>query len=54
MFWSSADLTGNQTIDSVNANVNEFWSSADLTGNQTEPLHEGGLPGVLEQCRFNW
>ena len=35
-FWSSADLTGNQTrvkLSGINA---AFWSSADLTGNQTQ------------------
>ena len=35
LFWSSADLTGNQTEDSVYIGTNVFWSSADLTGNQT-------------------
>ena len=36
MFWSSADLTGNQTTDTVIAAQLEFWSSADVTGNQTQ------------------
>ncbi len=34
-FWSSADLTGNQTHAARVVSVREFWSSADLTGNQT-------------------
>ena len=34
-FWSSVDLTGNQTkVYMVNYDV-LFWSSVDLTGNQT-------------------
>ena len=35
VFWSSADLTGNQTIPFLGFEVRRFWSSADLTGNQT-------------------
>ena len=34
-FWSSADLTGNQTSADMISLRNWFWSSADLTGNQT-------------------
>ena len=34
-FWSSVDLTGNQTLAAVEDAVTEFWSSVDLTGNQT-------------------
>ena len=35
VFWSSVNLTGNQTIArGVNADV-VFWSSVNLTGNQT-------------------
>ena len=34
-FWSSVDLTGNQTITSVLLCKTGFWSSVDLTGNQT-------------------
>ena len=34
-FWSSADLTGNQTSSAHRINGVTFWSSADLTGNQT-------------------
>ena len=34
-FWSSVDLTGNQTRSSANARTCRFWSSVDLTGNQT-------------------
>ena len=35
MFWSSADLTGNQTFTVSVSDDYWFWSSADLTGNQT-------------------
>ena len=35
MFWSSADLTGNQTARRYIHAATQFWSSADLTGNQT-------------------
>ena len=35
-FWSSADLTGNQTLALAKFYKEEFWSSADLTGNQTD------------------
>ena len=35
-FWSSVDLTGNQTVDQLRAVDLQFWSSVDLTGNQTE------------------
>ena len=34
-FWSSGDLTGNQTDVSDAAQGVGFWSSGDLTGNQT-------------------
>ena len=34
-FWSSVDLTGNQTTIIVDIGVVAFWSSVDLTGNQT-------------------
>ena len=34
-FWSSADLTGNQTNANSEKIAELFWSSADLTGNQT-------------------
>ena len=34
-FWSSADLTGNQTKMPRSRSTDMFWSSADLTGNQT-------------------
>ncbi len=36
-FWSSADLTGNQTFAIRSIASPKFWSSADLTGNQTAP-----------------
>ena len=39
-FWSSVDLTGNQTSKSGKEYVQEFWSSVDLTGNQTVDLQE--------------
>ena len=36
MFWSSVELTGNQTgIKGMKWGV-RFWSSVELTGNQTE------------------
>ncbi|WP_368133139.1 hypothetical protein [Collinsella bouchesdurhonensis] len=35
MFWSSADLTGNQTRRVLDPARFRFWSSADLAGNQT-------------------
>ena len=38
MFWSSADLTGNQTSVWIVESGVVFWSSADLTGNQTKLL----------------
>ena len=34
-FWSSVDLTGNQTLVEDDVLDVEFWSSVDLTGNQT-------------------
>ena len=34
-FWSSVDLTGNQTIMYLVESGESFWSSVDLTGNQT-------------------
>ena len=37
-FWSSADLTGNQTGEFEPTKRLRFWSSADLTGNQTMVL----------------
>ena len=35
MFWSSVDLTGNQTYIYKMIDMPMFWSSVDLTGNQT-------------------
>ena len=35
-FWSSVDLTGNQTMVDVEPHNDVFWSSVDLTGNQTK------------------
>ena len=35
MFWSSVDLTGNQTLLGALLKILRFWSSVDLTGNQT-------------------
>ena len=35
VFWSSVDLTGNQTTAAKLVKVWKFWSSVDLTGNQT-------------------
>jgi hypothetical protein len=37
-FWSSVDLTGNQTPIFAEPSEWSFWSSVDLTGNQTENL----------------
>ena len=34
-FWSSVDLTGNQTTVGLESPELAFWSSVDLTGNQT-------------------
>ena len=34
-FWSSVDLTGNQTRRASRDDWEQFWSSVDLTGNQT-------------------
>ena len=34
-FWSSVDLTGNQTAAVEVPEAMPFWSSVDLTGNQT-------------------
>ena len=36
LFWSSVDLTGNQTEDIQDEMLAMFWSSVDLTGNQTQ------------------
>ena len=35
VFWSSVDLTGNQTQNERKSAIDMFWSSVDLTGNQT-------------------
>ena len=35
LFWSSVDLTGNQTDNRMDYWEGQFWSSVDLTGNQT-------------------
>ena len=35
MFWSSVELTGNQTLEEKLTEAERFWSSAELTGNQT-------------------
>ena len=35
VFWSSVELTGNQTkADTLHQHL-KFWSSVELTGNQT-------------------
>ena len=39
-FWSSVDLTGNQTRAAKSRSECRFWSSVDLTGNQTICLLE--------------
>ena len=38
LFWSSVDLTGNQTIATKDCTTEVFWSSVDLTGNQTSTV----------------
>ena len=45
-FWSSVDLTGNQTLADLFDTTVAFWSSVDLTGNQTR--RHGGV----ERSRF--
>ena len=45
LFWSSVELTGNQTGIFVFAAATAFWSSVELTGNQTVPhLREAEAP----------
>ena len=34
-FWSSVNLTGNQTVLAPLVHGHAFWSSVNLTGNQT-------------------
>ena len=46
MFWSSVDLTGNQTGMREWCKWEQFWSSVDLTGNQTPKEKD------LSQARF--
>ena len=36
MFWSSVELTGNQTAQQGESRLAWFWSSVELTGNQTD------------------
>ena len=43
-FWSSVDLTGNQTNHNNQQRKRWFWSSVDLTGNQTSPTVGGYKP----------
>ena len=35
LFWSSVNLTGNQTLATRTRMKYTFWSSVNLTGNQT-------------------
>ena len=42
-FWSSVDLTGNQTQTARIGAILQFWSSVDLTGNQTGAAHAVGI-----------
>ena len=35
LFWSSVELTGNQTDRQAIERLALFWSSVELTGNQT-------------------
>ena len=37
-FWSSVELTGNQTLTRRERGREAFWSSVELTGNQTKRL----------------
>ena len=37
-FWSSVNLTGNQTVLAPLVHGHAFWSSVNLTGNQTEEV----------------
>ena len=46
MFWSSVNLTGNQTTFEYMFTKDEFWSSVNLTGNQT------GARGVVHVPAF--
>ena len=39
LFWSSVELTGNQTFIGADIPSDMFWSSVELTGNQTA-IHE--------------
>ena len=43
MFWSSVDLTGNQTTYLPRPLLSPFWSSVDLTGNQTTENSRGKI-----------
>ena len=48
-FWSSVELTGNQTQMQGRNLQPRFWSSVELTGNQTgKRIHgEGGSFGAV-------
>ena len=37
-FWSSVELTGNQTLTRRERGREAFWSSVELTGNQTDAI----------------
>ena len=43
LFWSSVDLTGNQTKRKDGKGWTLFWSSVDLTGNQTYSHRDNGF-----------
>ncbi len=45
VFWSSVNLTGNQTTTKTSSSGNAFWSSVNLTGNQTDAKADGDRPG---------
>ena len=45
LFWSSVDLTGNQTVATKDCTTEVFWSSVDLTGNQTKIEAQGEADG---------
>ena len=42
-FWSSVELTGNQTSPTLKVTYVLFWSSVELTGNQTNATRKRTL-----------
>ena len=45
LFWSSVNLTGNQTKNYAIRLAEMFWSSVNLTGNQTHIKYIGKAVG---------